>query len=226
MGIFSRLVNIVKANINDLISKAEDPKKMLEQILIDMQEQLVEAKKEVARAIADEKRLYAQMKEQKELAVKWEKRAGLAVQKGDDQLAMEALKKKNDATNLASEYQIQWEKQKSVSDKLKSSIQALQNKIEEARRKKNLLIARQKRAEAQKKIAQTMSKISDSSAFDSFAKMEEKVKDIEAQAEAEEELTMELAGNDLEDQFSALEKGSGSVDVQDELAALKAKLGK
>ncbi len=224
MGLFKRFVNVIKANLNDLISKAEDPKKMLEQIMIDMQEQLVEAKKEVAKSIADEKKLYAQMSEQKKLAEKWEKRAALAVQNGDDKLAVEALKRKKEADNLANEFEVQWQKQKEVADKLKLAIQQLSNKMEEARRKKNLLIARQKRAEAQKKISETMSKLSDSSAFDSFAKMEEKVMDIESEAEASIELNESLAGTDMEDEFKELE--SGGADVADELAALKQKLGK
>jgi len=225
MGLFQRMAQVIKANLNDLISKAEDPKKMLEQIIIDMQEQLGEAKKEVAKAIADEKRLYAQMQEQKELADKWSKRAELAVQKGDDNLAVEALKRKKEAESLASEYEAQWTKQKEVADQLKIGIQELQNKIEEASRKKNLLVARQKRAEAQKTIQNTMSKLSDTSAFDSFARMEEKVKQIEAEAEAETELNKSLKGEDLDDKFKQLEKGSTS-DVADELAALKAKLSK
>jgi len=225
MGLFQRMAQVIKANLNDLISKAEDPKKMLEQIIIDMQEQLGEAKKEVAKAIADEKRLYAQMQEQKELADKWSKRAELAVQKGDDNLAVEALKRKKEAESLASEYEAQWTKQKEVADQLKIGIQELQNKIEEASRKKNLLVARQKRAEAQKTIQNTMSKLSDTSAFDSFARMEEKVKQIEAEAEAETELNKFLKGEDLDDKFKQLEKGSTS-DVADELAALKAKLNK
>ncbi|HOJ50720.1 MAG TPA: PspA/IM30 family protein [Spirochaetota bacterium] len=225
MGLFQRMAQVLKANLNDLISKAEDPKKMLEQIIIDMQEQLAEAKKEVAKAIADEKRLYAQVQEQKELAQKWEQRATLAVQKGDDNLAMEALKRKKEAESLASEYEAQWTKQKEVADKLKIGIQDLQNKIEEASRKKNLLVARQKRAEAQKTIQNTMSKLTDTSAFDSFARMEEKVKQIEAEAEAEEELNKSLSGTNLDDKFKELEKG-GSPEVADELAALKAKLGK
>jgi phage shock protein A len=225
MKMFSRIVNVVKANLNDLISKAEDPKKMLEQIIIDMQENLAEAKKEVAGAIADEKRLYAQMQEQRELSAKWEKRAALAVEKGDEPLALEALKMKKEADKYASEYETQWTGQKQVTDRLKSSIHELQNKIEEAQRKKNLLIARQKRAEAQQKIQSTMSKFSDTSAFDSFARMEDKVNDIEARAEAEAELNASLEGSDIDSKFKDLEAGT-SGDLQDELAALKAKMGK
>ncbi|HCL55768.1 MAG TPA: hypothetical protein DHW82_01995 [Spirochaetia bacterium] len=226
MGIFKRFADIVSSNINDLLNKAEDPKKMLEQMIIDMEEQLIEAKKGVATTIADEKRLKAQVDEHKENAKKWEQRAGLAVEKGDDRLAMEALKRKKDEENLANDYEAQWIKQKEVADKLKMSIQDVQNKIEEAKRKKNLLIARQKRSEAQSKIQDTMSKISDTSAFDSFGRMEEKIKQMEAEAEAKEELNDTLAGNDLDKQFKDLEKGGSPTEMSDELAALKAKLGK
>lgn len=225
MSIFKRIADVFKANINDMISKAEDPKKMLEQAIIDMDEKLIEAKKDVAGAIADEKRLYAQMQEQKDLANKWEKRATLALEKGDEPLAVEALKRKKESDNMAADYEANWVKQKEVSDSLKLSIQGLQDKIEEAKRKKNLLVARQKRAEAQQKIQSTMSKLSDTSAFDSFGRMEEKIKQMEARAEAEEELNKALTGNDLDDKFKQLERG-GSADVADELAALKAKLGK
>jgi len=227
MGLFKRLGDVLKANINDLISKAEDPAKMLEQIMMDMQEHLIEAKKDVAKTIADEKRLFAQVQEQKELAAKWTQRANLAVEKGDDALAMEALKRKKEAENLAGEVEVQWQKQKEVTDKLKISIQELSDKLEEAKRKKNLLIARQKRAEAQDKIQDTMSKISDNSAFDSFGRMEEKIKQMEAESDAKEELNKTLSGNDLDDKFRKLEKGStGDQSIKDELAAMKAKLGK
>ena len=112
-------------------------------------------------------------------------------------------------------------KTKEVSDSLKLSIQGLQDKIDEAKRKKNLLIARQKRAEAQQKIQSTMSKLTDTSAFDSFGRMEEKIKQMEARADAEEELNKALTGNDLDDKFKQLERGGSSADVADELAALK-----
>lgn len=225
MGLFKRIGDVLRANLNDLISKAEDPKKMLEQLVMDMEEQLIQAKKDVASAIADEKRLGAQVQEQKELASKWEQRAALAVEKGDDSLAMEALKKKKDAESLAAEYEAQWQKQKAVTDQLKQSIQQVQDKVEELKRKKNLLIARQKRAEAQDKIQDTMSKMNDSSAFDSFGRMEEKVKQMEAEADAKEELNKTLAGTDTEEKFKQLERGGGA-NLNDELAALKAKLKK
>ncbi|MDH5681516.1 MAG: PspA/IM30 family protein [Spirochaetota bacterium] len=223
MGIFDRIVTVVKSNINELISKAEDPKKMLEQIIMDMNESLAEVKKEVASAIADEKRLQKSYLTAKQESDAWEKKAMLAVNKGDDGLAMEALKRQESSLSLSQQYEQQWIAQKDSVDKLKVALTQLNDKIQEAQRKKNLLIARQKRAEAQSKITKTMSSLTDSSAFDSFARMEAKVDQIEAEAEAGVELQSELAGSDLDNKFKALEMDGGA---EDKLAALKAKMGK
>src|ERR1051325_6091165 len=96
MGIFSRLGTLLKSNLNDLISKAEDPQKMLNQIVVEMQNQLVDAKKQVAVSIADQKRLEKQRDEQLELSRDWERKAMMAVRAGDDNLAREALKRKTE----------------------------------------------------------------------------------------------------------------------------------
>ncbi len=222
MGIFDRVVTVLKSNINDLISKSEDPKKMLEQIILDMSESLAQAKQEVAVAIADEKKLQKSYLVSKKESESWEKKAMLAVNKQDDALAMEALKRQESASNIAQQYEQQWLVQKEAVDKLKMALIQLSDKIQEASRKKNLLIARQKRAEAQSRISKTMSSLTDSSAFDSFSRMESKVDSIEAKAEADVELQNELSGSKLEDQFKSLEMDSN---VQDKLAALKAKMG-
>src|SRR5688500_14461094 len=146
MGIFARLGTLIKSNLNDLISKAEDPEKMLNQVLIDMNQQLVEAKKQVAVAIADEKRLQKQFEQENEKAKEWERKAMLAVQSGNDELAKEALVRKQEHDNIQGQYQQQWIGQKGAVDKLKDALRLLSNKIEEAKRKKNILIARKKRA--------------------------------------------------------------------------------
>ena len=152
-GNLSALGTLIKSNINDLISKAEDPEKMLTQVLLDMQNQLVEAKKQVAVAIADEKRLKKQWDEQIEQSKEWERKAMLAVRAGDDALAKEALSRQEGARGPAgAQFQQQWQLQKDAVEKLKDQLRTLNNKIEEAKRKKNILIARQKRAEAQQTI--------------------------------------------------------------------------
>jgi phage shock protein A len=222
MGIFSRLGTLVKSNLNELISKAEDPQKMLNQIVVDMQNQLVEAKKQVAVSIADEKRLKKQWDEQIELSKEWERKAMLAVRSGDDNLAKEALSRKQDHDKMQGELGRQWQLQKDAVEKLKEQLRSLNDKIEEAKRKKNILIARQKRAEAQKAIQDTMRGLSDTNAFDTFDRMAEKVDQIEAEAEASTDLGHELAGDTLQQKFKALETGTGS-DMA--LAELKAKMG-
>jgi phage shock protein A len=223
MGIFSRLGTLIKSNLNDLITKAEDPEKMLNQVLLEMQQQLAEAKKAVAVAIADEKKLQKQATTEAEKSKEWERKAMVAVRAGDDALARQALARKQEHDNIAEQYQQQWMAQKQAVEKLKDALRLLNNKIEEAKRKKNILIARKKRAEAQQQIASTMQGLGDTSAFDTFDRMSERIALMEAEAEAGAELAGELSGDTLESKFMALEAGGGGDD--DALAELKAKMG-
>jgi phage shock protein A len=223
MGILDRMTTVIKSNLNYLINKAEDPEKMLDQILIQMRQQLMEARREVAVTIADEKRLGAQLEAELEQVQEWERRARMAVQKGEDDLAREALRRKADHEQIAIGYKKQWDAQKSSAENLKNALRGLSQKIEEAGRKKNLLIARQKRAEAQKHIHEVMTGLSDTSAFESFDRMATKVEQIEAQASAAVEISGELSGDTMEQRFRALES---STDVEQELNALKARVQK
>ncbi len=222
MGILSRVGTLLKANINDLISKAEDPEKILNQLIVDMREQLIDAKKEVARAIADEKRLKKKYEKEQKQAQEWEKKAMMAVRAGRDDLGKEALQRKKEHDELAQEYKKQWQAQKEAADKLRNSLRQLNDKIEEAKRKKGVLVARQKRAEAQKRIQDTMSGLDDTAAFDAFDRMEEKVEQQEAEAEASAELSGELTGDTLSSKFDELEEDHGSDEA---LSALKTKMG-
>jgi phage shock protein A len=222
MGIFQRLGTLIKSNINDLISKAEDPEKMLSQVLVDMKNQLVEAKKQVAVAIGDEKRLKKQWDDQVQQAKEWERKAMMAVHAGDDALAKEALVRQKEHEDLTAQFEQQWHLQKDAVEKLKDQLRTLNNKIEEAKRKKNILVARAKRAEAQKTIQATMAGLSDTSAFDTFDRMAEKVEQIEAEAEAGVELAGEMTGDTLQSRFKQLES-TGGADMA--LQELKAKMG-
>jgi len=222
MGIFSRLGTLIKSNLNDLISKAEDPQKMLNQIVVEMQNQLLTAKQQVATSIADEKQLKKRWDEQIDLSKEWERKAMLAVRAGDDGLAKEALVRQAEHDKMQGEFGKQWQLQKDAVEKLKDQLRTLNDKIEEAKRKKNILIARQKRAEAQKAIQDTMRGLADNSAFDTFERMNQKVDQIEAESEAATELGGELAGDTLQQKFKKLEGGTGS-DMA--LAELKAKMG-
>jgi phage shock protein A len=224
MGIFARLGTLIKSNINDLISRAENPEKMLNQVLIDMQQQLVEAKKAVAVAIADEKKLQKQYNVELDKSKEWERKAMVAVRAGDDNLARQALMRKQEHETIATQFQQQWVAQKQAVDKLKDALRLLAQKIEEAKRKKNILIARKKRAEAQQQIAATMQGLGDTSAFDTFERMADQINMLEAEAEAGAELAGELSGDALEAQFLQLESGGGAV-ADEDLAELKAKMG-
>ena len=225
MGIFSRLGTLIKSNINDLITKAEDPEKMLSQVLLEMQQQLVEAKKAVAIAIADEKKLQKQYTAETDKSKEWERKAMVAVRAGDDNLARQALSRKQEHETIASQFQQQWIAQKQAVEKLKDALRLLNNKIEEAKRKKNILIARKKRAEAQQQIANTMQGLGDTSAFDTFDRMAERIQLMEAEAEAGAELAGEISGDTLESKFLQLEQGGASGGEDEALNELKAKMG-
>lgn len=222
MGIFSRIGTLLKSNINEVISKAEDPEKMLNQVLVDMKQQLIEAKKQVAVSIADEKRLRKQVEDEKGKGKDWERKAMMAVRAGDDNLAREALSRKTEHDESSEQLDKQWGLQKAAVDKLKEQLRMLNNKIEEAKRKKHILIARKKRAEAQQTIQATMSGLSDASAFETFDRMANKIDQMEAEAEAASEIAGELTGDTLEHKFNQLEAGHGADHA---LAELKAKMG-
>jgi phage shock protein A len=222
MGIFSRLAQLIKSNINDLIAKAEDPEKMLNQVVIEMTEQLANAKKQVAVSIADAHRLGKQFENEAQQAKEWERKAMMAVRAGNDELAKEALSRKREHEVLAQQLQDQWEKQKAAVEQLKTALRMLNNKIEEAKRKKNVLIARKKRAEAQKAIHETMSGLKNASAFETFDRMAGKIEQMEAEADASAEMAEEYSGDQLAHKFDKLEATAGA---DDDLAALKQKMG-
>ena len=226
MGIFSRLSTVFKSNINDLIARAENPEKMLNQIILDMRDQLAKAKREVAAAIADERKLRSQLDEEVKQARDWEQRAVLAVKEGRDDLAKQALLRQQEHAGRAVTLEQTWRNQAEETEKLKGALRQLNDKIEEAKRKRNLLIAKQKRAQAQKRIHETMSGLSDTSAFEAFNRMAEKIEDSERRTLASAEVTEALSGDTLETEFMALESSTGEGgDVEDRLLALKAEMG-
>jgi phage shock protein A len=222
MGIFQRLMTVIRANINALIGKAEDPAKVLEQSLLDMRTSLAKTKQDVAGAIADEKKLQGQVDREKKQAEEWERRAMLAVTEGRDDLAKQALMRQSEHMQNAQQLHETWVRHKGDTEKLKDSLRQMNDRIEELKRKKNVLVARQKRAEAQRRIQETMSTMGDQSAFDTFARMEEKIDDMERQAVAAAELAGELSGDTLQQEFKALEY-HGTADQR--LLELKEKMG-
>jgi phage shock protein A len=195
---------------------------MLNQLITDMRSQLAKAKQEVAGAIADEKKLESDAQGMKKQAEEWERRAMLAVQEGRDDLAKQALTRYNENLQGAQQLQETWVKSKQETEALKLSLRQLNDKIEEAKRKKNILIARARRAEAQQRIQQTMAGMSDKSAFESFERMADKIESNERKAIASAELNEEFSGDALARQFEVLEY-HGSADQQ--LLELKQKMG-
>ncbi|MGH7561234.1 MAG: PspA/IM30 family protein [Gemmatimonadales bacterium] len=222
MSIFERFSTMLRSNINDLISRAENPEKMLNQLILDMKSQLAKAKQEAAAAIADEKKLQADAEVLKKQAEDWERRAMLAVQEGRDDLATQALVRYNEALQGAQQLHEAWVRHKADTEHLKGQLRQLHDKIEEAKRKKNILIARAKRAQAQQRIQETMAGMNDKSAFESFERMAEKIEHIERKALAAAEIQQEFQGDDLMEQFKRLEyKGN----AEQQLLELKAKMG-
>jgi phage shock protein A len=225
MGIFQKLSTLLKSNINDLIARAENPEKMLNQIILDMRDQLAKAKREVAAAIADERKLRAQLDDEIKQTRDWEHRAMLAVKEGRDDLAKQALIRQQEHAQRAQAIEQTWTAQAQETEKLKGSLRQLNDKIEEAKRKRNLLIAKQKRAQAQRRIHETMSGLSDTSAFEAFNRMAEKIEESERRSLAQAEVTEALSGDTLEQDFLRLEAGYGDTDVDGRLMALKQEMG-
>ena len=218
MGLFDRISRLVRANVNDMVNKAEDPEKVLEQSIIDMQEDLVQLRQAVASAIATQKRSQQQYNQAQSQANQWYSRAQLALQKGDENLAKEALQRKKSYSDTAGTVKASLDTQTSQVETLKRNLTALESKISEAKAKKDMLKARIAAAKTQEQLNNTMGSLNTSGALSAFDRMEEKVLQMEARSEAAAELA---GGSGLEEEFRKLEAGS---DVDDELAALKAQL--
>ena len=149
----------------------------------------------------------------------------LALQENREDLAKQALIRQNEHASHGQQLEQTWESHRMETEKLKNSLRDLNDKIEEAKRKKNLLVARQRRAQAQQRIAETMSSLSEKSAFEAFARMEERIETNERQIKAAAEIEDEFTGDTLQRDFKQLERGAGTVSVDTQLLALKQKMG-
>ncbi len=217
MGLFDRVSRIIRANINSIVSSAEDPEKILEQTIKDMQEDLVQLRQAVATAIASQKRMERQYEQAQQNVDEWQRRAELALRNNDENLAREALVRKKTFTETAQSFKKQVEDQSNQVHVLRTNMTKLESKISEAKTKKDMLIARARSAQASQQISEVLGKVNTTSSFAAFEQMEERVHSLEAQSEAVAELT----GDTLEGKFAALESGTDS-DVDAELAFLKA----
>jgi phage shock protein A len=225
MNIFDRIAMLFRSNVNAVISEFEQPEKMLNQIILDMRSQLVKAKQQVAAAIADEKRLQDQTRQELKEAEDWERRAMLAVQQNQDELAKQALMRRTEHLQRGDQLNLTWQAHKQETDRLKDSLRSLNDNIEEANRKKNLLLAKQRRADAQRRINETMSHISEKSAFEAFARMEEKIENNERSVKAHAEIEEEFSGDRLANDFKKLESGGAAISAEMQLLQLKQKMG-
>lgn len=217
MGLFDRVSRLLRSNVNSVISSAEDPEKILEQTVLDMQEDLVQFRQAVAQAIASQKRLEQQYNQSQTQANEWHRRAQLALQKGDETLAREALTRKQSFASTATSLKTQLDQSSSRVSQLKSQMTALESKLSEAKTKKEMLKARARAAKANEQLNKTIGSLNPSSASSVFDRMEDKVLQMEATSEA----ATEMATDSLESQFAMLESGSG---VDDELEMMKAQL--
>ncbi len=218
MGILSRFVAVFRSNMNAMLNKAEDPTKMLEQTLIDMGGAFKKAKDQVAKSVADQKRLAKEQADQTREAEKWGARAVQAVEKGDDDLAKEALRRKAEHARIAAQFEDELAAHTHNVGNLKDNLRELETKIADIKRRKNLLISKQKRAEAQDKIYQTVEGIQNAGAIDTIDRMEGKINEMSALADARMEMSEEFQGDKLEKRFKDLD---ASEDVDTELLQLK-----
>lgn len=216
MNLFDRFARVVKSYANAVISSFEDPEKILEQAVLEMNDDLTKMRQATAQVLASQKRLENKYKAAQQASEEWYRKAQLALQKGEEDLAREALKRRKSYADNASSLKAQLDQQKSVVENLVSNTRLLESKIQEARSKKDTLKARAQSAKTATKVSEMLGNVNTSSALSAFEKMEEKVMAMESQAEALGQLTTD----DLEGKFALLESSS----VDDDLANLKKEL--
>ena len=216
MALLERVSTLVRANINDMIDKAEDPEKMIKQVILDMQNQLLQVKTQVAIAIADQHLLERKQKENEEKTTEWMRKAELAVTKKEDDLARAALHRVESYREMAGGFTQQVADQKAQVENLKTALRKLEQKLEEARAKADVLIAQHRRARAVGKAHDARTAIGDHSKAAAFDRLKHKVAHNEAVSQAKSE----LGTDDVEDRFTAMEKSDR---IEQLLAEMKAR---
>jgi phage shock protein A len=219
-GAFSRMADILKSNINEALDRAEDPEKMIRQMVREMEEAVNKATASVGTAVANQKRLERQYNEKEAQVAEWQGKAERAVEAGEDDLARRALERKAVLQQAARDLQPALGESRQTADQLRDQLRELKTKLEEARTRQGTLVARHRAAEARKKLAQSISGLGND-AFSSFERFEQKIETSEAEAEAHTEISGEM--EDIEKEMRKLEGNRG---VEDELASLKARLKK
>ena len=218
-SIFKRINDLVKANINDLLGRVEDPEKMLNQLMTDLRDEKKKAQLQVVRCIADEKRLEQQVRDHQDKLRQWQQRAEVAVLRDEDELAREAISRRNEYATMVEELTRQWEEQHQMAEQLKDALDQLDRRYKEAEFRKQHLLNRHRAAVATQKAAETMVKLTRNDHLEGFGKVEERIQEIGALASA----NAEMQRVDLDDRFRQLE--SEGV-VEHDLMQLKLQLGK
>ncbi|XP_042941283.1 membrane-associated 30 kDa protein, chloroplastic isoform X3 [Carya illinoinensis] len=216
MNLFDRFSRVVKSYANAIISSFEDPEKILEQTVLEMNDDLMKMRQATAQVLASQKQLENKYKAAQQASEDWYRKAQFALQKGEEDLAREALKRRKSYADNANALKAQLDQQKTVVENLVSNTRLLESKIQEARSKKDTLKARAQSAKTASKVSEMLGNVNTSNALSAFEKMEEKVLAMESQAEAVGQLTTD----DLEGKFALLEGSS----VDDDLANLKKEL--
>ncbi|HUK88066.1 MAG TPA: PspA/IM30 family protein [Terriglobales bacterium] len=219
MPLLERVSTLVRANLNDLIDKAEDPEKMIKQVILDMQNQLLQVKTQVAIAIADQHLLEKKQKENEEKLNEWVRKAELAVDKKQDELARRALERSLSHRQMAESFAQQVSDQKAQVEHLKTALNNLEQKLAEAEAKSDVLIAQHRRARAVGRASDAGMKMGDDSKVAAFERMKDKV----VRGEAISQAKSELAGADLDDKFRKLERED---EIERLLGEIKARRGK
>jgi phage shock protein A len=202
MALLERVATLVRANLNDLVDKAEDPEKMIKQVILDMQNQLLQVKTQVAISIADQHVLEKKLKENEENEQQWLHRAEMAVDKKDEGLARAAVERAMSYRSMAANFRQQVEDQTTQVENLKTALLKLQQKLVEAQAKSDVLIAQHRRTRAMGKANEAGLAMGDDSNSAAFDRMKNKVQHTEATAQAKSE----LLADDVEDRFAAMEK--------------------
>ena len=232
MGIFDRMGRVISSNVNTVLDRAEDPRKLLELNLSEMDEQLKHGQEEVIAAVAAEKQLKKKADELTEDQARWDKRAELALKSGDEALAREALKQKKRVTAEASAAETARAAQRDAALTMKAELERMREKFAEIKLRKGAIATRAVQAQAGSG-SDGLGARGGSSAFENFRRMEEKIEGREAESSAMAEVDAVLrdgtsSKEDLEAKFRRLEgevgKGAGSSDIDDELAALKKRI--
>lgn len=218
MAIVDRIRDLVSANLNSMLDRAEDPQKMVDEYLRQLNDNLYEAKTSTASAMADETKLHTKMVQFQAQSDQWQSKAAAALKAGDEELARQALSRKVESQKLADSYKQQYEAQDQQVDQLQDALVKLESRIAEARSRRELIIAKQNRAATQEAIQRTVRGINQTNAMDKLGQMEERVDDRLNQADALDRLNQ----GTLESKFEDLERDN---EVDAELAALKQSLG-